>query len=100
MFTNPGLASGWLDARGEHAHGCGFSRAVWPEQAENFPRPDIERDSIERNNFWLRLLALAALFGKRKSAGAGRERWCRVIDFAQFAGADAGRHRSNPLSCT
>src|SRR3984957_6279115 len=35
MFADPGLASGWLDARGEHSHCRGFSRAVWPQQAKD-----------------------------------------------------------------
>ncbi len=97
MFSDPGLASGRFDARGEHADGRGFSRSVWSEQAENFARMNIERNSIEGDDFRFRLLALTALLSKRESARAGRERRRCVIHLAQFVCADAGRHVSIPL---
>src|ERR1700676_6572 len=58
---------------------------------------DVERNAIERDNFRFRLLALAALLGKGKSARPSRERRRCVIDLAQFVCADAGRHVSIPL---
>src|SRR5580692_8780017 len=97
MFADPGLASGWLYARGEDPHGCGFPSAVRPQKAKNFAWVDIERNSVERDNFRFRLLALAALLSKRESARACRERRRRVVDLAQFVCADAGRHFSIPL---
>src|SRR5208282_269499 len=45
--------------------------------------------------------SFAALCSKRKRAArAGRERRRRVIDLAQFVGADTGRHVSMPLIST
>src|SRR5580693_729218 len=100
MFADPGLTSAWLYSRSEDPHGRGFPRAVGPQKAKNFACVDIERNSIERDNFRFRLLALAAFLSKREAARAGRERRRRVIDFAQFVGADAGGHVLIPLIFT
>ncbi len=82
VLANPRLAAGWPHARRENSDRRRFARAVWSEQAENFPGQDFERNAVQRNDLRLGLLvSLAARRGKAE-APAGRERRRRSVDLA------------------
>src|SRR5438874_1819095 len=86
---------GILNTRGKNANRRGLSRPVWSQEAEDFPRLNFQRDSVQGGDLRFaclgRLGRLISGFGRaeRKAAhgrGDGRR---RGVNLAQFECTDA-----------
>ena len=91
MIANPGMATGCADSGRENANGRGFTRAVGPEQSEDFAGFDLKCQAIESLNLGLWLLRIFSV-GARDQTSTGAERWRRVVDLAQIFCAYTNRH--------
>src|SRR3984957_2617498 len=96
VLANPCLAAGWPYARGEDSHRSRFARAIRPQQTKNFTGQNLQRQSIEGNDFRLRrFLAFAAPEGRSEASPRGKRRW-RGEDLAQIEGANSCQHGKGP----
>src|SRR5208337_427639 len=78
VLANPGLPAGWPHARGEDSHCRGLAGAIGPQQAENFARGNVQRQTVEGDDLRLRLLLLVlAAPGRRAECAGASAEWRR-----------------------